>query len=303
MEATQNDYILATCPRCGVIAVPGRTSCHMCYALLDPPLPTATANEVVTHEPPLTDTAAATSCTPTPIYTEANGQYDISEQLPALQHETTTDNVIQSEADHSNTINESTLPDFLRYDAVRQYYRKHRIRKIFSRIRLKYLAHWLLAGFVITLGYAAWRYAPKPLTDEQQARATATAFATAINTHDYQWVYDHTLWKEHFQAAFKSNSDIRRFCQQPGRFDSVKLRNLAELWQMKHTVVDGGKHIGRNSISYTFKDASDPRLNHRFTVTRTPSSRWLWDISYDYRLAPSDIPLLNHIIVRSRLQK
>lgn len=232
-----------------------------------------------------------------PVLTLITESETIDEPLPALEES------IPVPFPVTGSETEQTLPDFLRYDAVRSYYRKHRVKKFFKPIKLSMILGWLVMCIILTVGYAGWRYAPKSSTYEQQAKAMAASLALAINERDYQTIYDNTMWIEHFKKVFQSSEDIKHFCQQTDKMNSLKLTNLAELWQMKHTVVVGGKRIGRNSIGYTFTETSGSRRSYRFTVTRTPSGRWFWDISYDYRLAPSDIPLLNNIVVRSRLHK
>ncbi len=200
------------------------------------------------------------------------------------------------------TLNE-LLPEFLRYGAVKRVRGKRKT----SRARLHAMLHritgWLLVLFILALSYAAWLYKPMIASEQQAATATAAKLALAINERDYDIVYQSTLWKHHYKHAFRDTTDISRFCRNLDRKQSDKLNHLAELWQMKHTVVVSGKLIGRNSIGYTFIDTSDKQRKYQFTLTRTPSNRWMWDIAYDYRLTPSDIPLLNRIMVQSRQQK
>lgn len=200
------------------------------------------------------------------------------------------------------TLNE-LLPEFLRSDAVK----RNRGKRNKSRARLRALLHrttgWILVLFILALSYAAWLHKPMFASEQQAATATAARLALAINERDYAEIYRSTIWKDHYKQAFRSSLDIDRFCQNRNYFQSFKLTHLAELWQMKHTVVVSGKLIGRNSIGYTFIDTSSKQRKFQFTLTRTPSRRWMWDIAYDHRLSPSDIPLLNHIMVQSRLQK
>ncbi|MHB1460608.1 MAG: hypothetical protein ACYC1M_04925 [Armatimonadota bacterium] len=195
------------------------------------------------------------------------------------------------------------LPEFLRYGSVKKY----RMSRRKTRIRLRGIIHsitvWLLVLFVIALAYTAWLHKPMIASEKQKATNTAARLALAINERDYAEVYRNTLWTDHYKQAFRSSADINRFCQNLNQTQSFRLHHLAELWQMKHTVVVSGKLIGRNSIGYTFIDTSSDQQTFQFTLTRTPSKRWMWDIAYDYRLAPSDIPLLNHIMVQSRLQE
>lgn len=198
---------------------------------------------------------------------------------------------------------EEILPEFLKYKSVM----KHRLYRKKSRARLRGILRritcWLLALFVVVLAYTAWLHNPMIASDQQTATSTAARLALAINDRDYELLYNSTIWTDHYRQAFHSSSDIDRFCRNQNKAQSFKLHHLAELWQMKHTVVVSGKLIGLNSIGYTFIDTSSKQQKFQFTLTRTPSKRWMWDIAYDYRLAPSDIPLLNHIMVQSRLQE
>ena len=297
------DPEISLCPRCGAMALPGRTSCHMCYAPLSPMTPACEKQQSVNRN---------ASC---PDDTYQIGDVS-SVALPQITSDDPASQLTDNEATLSDHDDEPAvppsatlicqpvslpIPDFLNPRTIRKYARRCRMSRWFAVIRMTVLSLLIASAFGVP--YVMYRqYLQKIPSPVQQMHQSAMTYASAINKRDYEWVYDHTLWRSHFGRLFTNANDIKHFCHHPDRFNSQKLRYLAEIWQMKHTVVSGGTQIGRNSIACHFNEFAVRRRMYTLTFTKDSDGQWLWDICYDIRLTPTDIPLLNNIIAKSRLQ-
>lgn len=297
------DPEIPLCRRCGAAVIPGRTSCHMCYAPIFPiSLPSVeqiAINLNIVHtddsyettdvdEVPMSQNSAAPQYSEQIVVEAAGSPEDESSSTPPL---------IQPKYQPVSL----QLPDFLNPRIIRKYARRYRMSRWFVFMRRIVIV--LLIASVISIPYAMYRrYLQSIPNPVQQTHQSAKQYATAINQRDYQWLFDHTLWRAHFGRLMTNASDIKHLCHHPDRFNSQKLRYLAEIWQMKHTVVSDGTQIGRNSIACRFTESNAKRHVYTLTFTKSTNGQWMWDICYDIRLTPNDIPLLNNIIAKSRLQ-